>query len=273
MQVSFWSNYHGQTATTSNMIALSLMSALDYRIKLLMTQSHFNKSSLDYYILTKKYLRSELTELSDSGIDALSRFIKFNKVTNEDFANYTISLLKNKLDLLIGTRGTSWEMYINEFASVMDRILSSANKYYDLVYVDTNSGKNDISDGVIKKSDLLVVNLCQNSIVLDDFFERSIKELNNKNVVYMLGNYNPDSRLNIKNIKYRYGFKQEFGVIPYNVEFNDALSEGKVIDFFIKNRQVKKDDPNFYFINETRKSVEILLDKLGIDLNTKKLGD
>ncbi|MFZ5988345.1 MAG: hypothetical protein ACOYWZ_14630 [Bacillota bacterium] len=271
MQIAFWSNVHGQTATTSNMVAVALMTALEYRLKVLITHNHFDKSTLESSLMDRRYLRNELTELSDSGIDALSRFIKFNKVDKESIVNYTTTLLRNKLDLLTGTTNTNRELYMNDLNDVIDLILSSAQEFYDLILIDVSSGRNELSSKILEHSQMIVVNLNQNINVLDEFFEE-YKDIADK-CVFLLGRYDNDSRLNVNNIKRRYSIKKNIAVIPYNIEFSDACSEGKAIDFFMKNLRVKKDDGNYYFIEEVRNAVKMLLTGAGIDINLKKLGD
>lgn len=271
MQVSFWSNVHGQTATTLNMVAAAVMAALEYRLKILVTHNHFDKSGLETSLMDRKYLKAELTELSDSGIDALSRFIKFNKVDRENISNYSTTLIKNKLDLLMGTTNTSRELYMNDLNDVIDLILSSAQEYYDLILIDVSSGKNDLSNKILEHSNLVVVNLNQNISVLDDFFEAYGTFLDK--CVFLIGRYDSDSRFNLKNIRRRYNIKRDMAVIPYNIEFSDACSEGRVIDFFMKNLNVKKHDYNYVFIQEVRNAVKMLLTNAGIDINLKKLGD
>lgn len=271
MQIAFWSNVHGQTATTCNMVATALIAALEYRLKILVTHNHFEKSGLETSLIDRKYLKTELTELSDTGIDALSRFIKFNKVDKENIVNYTTTLIRNKLDLLMGTTNTSRELYMNDLNDVIDLILSSAQEYYDLILIDVSSGKNELSSKILEHSKLIVVNLNQNIAVLDDFFENYGSNIDK--CVFLIGRYDSDSRLNLKNIKRRYNIKREMSVIPYNVEFSDACSEGRVIDFFTKNIGAKKNDNNYYFMQETRNALESLLSNAGIDTNLKRLGD
>lgn len=269
MQVAFWSHYHGQTATTSNMVAMTMMMALEERFSMLLTQSHFNKNNLDNTMLTKNFLHSELTDLSDTGVDALSRFIKSNKISPQEFANYTTTVLKNKVDLLEGTKLKNWDIYQKEFRAVMQTIFESANKYYDFIFVDVAAGIDEISTSILEDSDLVIVNLCQNTMVLEDYFHYYQERFNN--VLYLIGNYNPNSKLNVRNIKRMYGIKESIGVIPYNIEFSDACSDGKVVDYFIRNLGAHKLDENYLLLHETRQAIKQLLTMLGLSSAPKEM--
>ncbi|MCX7920454.1 MAG: hypothetical protein N3B21_00305 [Clostridia bacterium] len=271
MRIAFWSNVHGQTATTSNMVAVALMTALEYRLKVLITHNHFEKSTVETSLVDRKYVKYELMDLANSGIDALARFIKSNKLDKENISNYTTTLLKNKLDLLMGTSKTNKELYVNDLNNVIDLILESAKEFYDIVFIDVSSGNNELSSKILQHSEIIVVNLNQNINVLDDFFDNH-KDMVDKSV-FLIGKYNADSRINKKNIMRRYGIKKNIAVIPYNIEFSDACSEGRAIDLFMRNLAVKKDDLNYMFIEEVRNAVKLILSHAGIDITLKKLGD
>lgn len=267
MRVAFWSNEQGLSGTTSNTLAIALMIALNYRYKVLLTHAHFNKNTLEYSLLPKNYLRSELMDLSDHGIDALSRFIRFNKVQEEDFENYTTSLLRHRLDLLLGTKVTNRKIYDEEFAKVMKLILDSANNYYDLIFIDLPAGKSSINDMILSSSDMVIVNLNQSLFALDNYFDSPLKQDNH---LYLLGRYNKESRFNQSNIKRRYELKKNLNSILYNIEFADACSDGKAIDFFLKNLDCKKVDNNYIFMQNVLKAADDMLLELGLDLQYKK---
>lgn len=270
MQIAFWSNYH-QMGTTYDAIAVAVMTALEYRMKILITHNHFEKSALESSFLDRSYIRSELTDLSDTGLDALSKFIKYNKIDKENISSFTTTLIKNKLGLLMGTTNTNKELYIKDLNEVIDMILTSAKIYYDMIFVDVSSGTNELSSKILEHSDLIVVNLNQNYNVLEDFFTNFI-HLKEK-CLFLLGRYDKNSRFNMKAIQRKYSIKGKTAVIPYNIEFADACSEGKVIDFFLRNIKADKEDQNYYFIEEARKTVELILDKLNVNILLKKLGD
>lgn len=271
MRIAFWSNVHGQSATTSNMVAIALMTALEYRLKVLVTHNHFERSTLESSLLEDKYLKNDLMELSDNGIDALARFIRSNKLDKDNIVNYTTSLLKKKLDLLMGTTNTNKELYMKDINNVIDQILKLAEEFYNVVFIDVSSGKNELSNKILKNSDLIVVNLNQNASVLNDFFQMNKDNL--EKCIFLIGRYDNNSRINKKNIMRKYNIKKNIAVIPYNIEFSDACSEGRGIDFFLKNMSVKKDDLNYYFIDEVRNAVKLILTHSGIDIIAKKMGD
>lgn len=271
MQVAFWSNYH-QTGTTYGTAAVATVTALEYRLKTLVTHNHFRKSGLETTFLDRSYLRSTLTDFSDAGIDALSRFIKFNKVDKDNISNYTTTLLKKRLDLLIGTTSTNETLYYKDFNDAIDTILLSAQEYYDLIFIDVASGDNELASKLFEHSDLIVVNLSQNYNVLEDYFKNHSDKIGKS--VFLIGRYDRSSRYNVKMLRRKYRLRDhDIATIPYNIEFADCCSEGRIVDFFMKNLKAGKDDVNFFFIQEVRKTAELILKKLEIDTALKKSGD
>lgn len=261
MQVSFWSNYH-QLGTTSNMVAIALFIALKYRLRILIAHNHFDRSTLESSFMDKSYIKHSLMDFSDTGIDALSRFIKFNKIGKDEISSYTTTILKNRLDLLIGTTITNKDIYQNSLKESIQLILQSAALYYDLVLIDTASGNNEVSKKIIDNSNLVVVNLSQNPNTIDNFLS-NYSHYKEKALV-LLGKYDANSRFNIKRIKRRYNLNH-IHAIPYNIEFADACIESRAVDFFIKNLESDKNDIHNNFITGVEQAAQVILNILGID--------
>lgn len=250
------------------MAAVAVLTALEYRLHSLMAHTHFDRSSLEAAFIEKRYMRRELTDLSDTGIDALSRFIRFNRVDKDVIAGFSTTILKNRLDLLLGTRNTNREIYVSSLKNVIGTILQSASDYYDLVLVDTAPGNNEISAKILEQSDLIVVCLSQNIHILEDFLEGST-EYRDKMMI-LLGKYDADSRFNLKAIRKKAGSAQVLA-IPYDISFADACAESRVVDFFMKNLTAERDDPHYPFIQGVRETAEAILTRLGMETTQKKI--
>ena len=121
---------------------------------------------------------------------------------------------------------------------------------------------------------MVVVNFSQNIGVIDSFFKEKIKELSGKNVFYLFGSYLPDSRYSLKNLRLRYKElnKRNTGVIPLSVGFMDAISEGRIPDFFEENLESEQGDANYMFIREVIATTDRLcnlLDEINLMNNGK----
>lgn len=271
MLITFWSSAHGQAATTTNIVAVSLMTALEYRFKILLTHNHFQGRTLEASVFDKRYLSSQKNDPSSIGLDGLSRYIKFNKIDKENFSNFTTTLLKNRLDILFGTNKTNEELFNNELRDVIGVILSSAKNYYDLIFFDLPSDESHLSKPIIEASDCIVINLNQNLHLLEGFFESFQNSL--EKCFFIIGMYDKESRYNLKVLKRKYKSLKDAVVIPYSRQMADACNEGKAVDFLLRNLEATKDDINYNFIKELRNTTRQLLSSTGIDIHLKKLGD
>jgi hypothetical protein len=267
MQVTLWSPVHGQTATTANTVAISVMTALIYNIKTMITHTHFNKNTLEATLLDKSFLKSDLVDLTDTGMDAITRNFKLSRTDPDMIKNYTTTILKNRLDILIGTQTPNRDIYMQGMEENIQKIIEAVEKSYQLAFVDLSSGISALSQKLMDKSDLIIINLCQNLHILDDFFKNDvlIKYFAGKNCFYVISRYDVNSRLNLKAIKKRYGIKRNLFSIPYCSEFSDALGFGKTVEFLMKEISCEAEDVNYRFIEDLNLLVQRIVGDLGLD--------
>jgi len=284
VHIVFWSNVHGQTGVTSNLTAISIFMALNYRFRILLMHNEFNNSSLDESLMSQYELDSKDDSMFDIGIDALARFSKYNKLNKESIESYTTALIKGKLDLLIGTSMKNREAFYKVFNEVNENIFYNLNKYYDFVFSDATAGDN-YSMKLLEEADLIVVNLNQNIRIIKRFFDSEIYLKYADKCFYIIGFYNEDSRFNRYNLVRKFPFEKKnitskisgksnnVGVVPYNINFSDSENSGRSIEYFLKNLNIQKKSINYSFFYEIEKNVETILKKLGIDIDINKLGE
>ena len=95
-----------------------------------------------------------------------------------------------------------------------------------------------------------MMNLVQRLETLNNFIR--LREANDfykkKNVMLALGRYDRFSKYNNKNITRYMKERKELSVVPYNTLFFEACSEGTIIDFFLRLRNIVDDtDKNVTF--------------------------
>lgn len=246
MKFASWSPVHGKPGTTSNTLALVLYLTMKYKMHNMISQTNFYMNNLEIPLIGSKPVENNYFD--DTGIDSLVRSIKSAPLDKETFYNASVSLLNDKLNLLSGTTQCNQEIYEYDMEIVINNIFRSAEQFYDLVFIDTNSGNNNLARKVIEKADLVIVNLSQNKKIIDDYFRDY--NFNSNNIFYIIGNYDRRSKNNIKNLRknYKEMNSNNSAIIPYCTEFLDAFSDGSLIDFMKKNLEANKDDKNGYFI-------------------------
>lgn len=273
MKIAFWSPVHGQSGTTSNILATAMIAGMIEKTKIILTQTHFNFNNLEAPLVGSNSNNASSCEFfRDVGIDALIRNFKSSELNPEIINNCCISLSNTNVVLLPGTVKSNRESFEYEMDRVFLNLLRTVEKFTDLVFVDLNSGSNPLSLKIIADCDLTVVNLSQNMAFMDIYFSGDNSFLTNK-VFYLLGNYDSRSRYNISNIRRRYRKYMKAsnsGYIPYSTNFLDAQSDGRVISFFKENLFCGSEDENYDFILQTEKVCDKILKMTGIRINTEE---
>lgn len=264
--VTFWSNGKEETAKTLSIVAIATNMAIEHNYKILLLSTNYNDDTLESCFWEKQKPKKSLIDLAppgaivelDNGIEGLSKAIKSNKATPELISNYTKIVFKDRLDVLLSIKSSSYDEY-QRLRDVYPEILKAANQYYDLIFVDVNKGlDNEFIRGILKTSDLVITNLTQRIKIIDNFMEIREKEkmfLKSNNMI-LLGRYDKFSKYTAKNIARYIGVKDEINVIPYSTLFFEACNEGKVADFFLRFRTIDESDRNATFIREVRKVTE-----------------
>ncbi len=246
MKIAFWSNSSGQ-GVTANMVCTSVLSAIYTDSDVVMFENHFSIRNLitsfnhfkipDLVYETQNYIcnlgLNKLIEIGDEYTFGRDVMVK----------NIAMEILKSKLYYL-PTNSINCDLLEYRLKKNMDSVLEVLEQYFDYVNIDV-SGKSESGRMILDRADMVVVNLSQNSQVLDQFFS-NYSNLRKKSFI-ILGNYDADSILNLDTIKRSYGIKDDLiGVIPYNRRFADALSQGNAVDF-LRNE-------NSEFINECKRT-------------------
>ena len=180
MKIAFWSPFHG-TGATANMLALSVAISELSNLKVLVTQTHYNMNNLEKPLLGD--VEDKESFFRDTGLDAIMRFFKSGNLTEEQVNNCSIKVSKN-LYLLAGTRASSRESYENKVVQDMvTHIITLVENFYDIVFVDTNSGNNEQSLKVISECDMVIVTVRQGGDALEEALKTSV--LKDKKVFYL----------------------------------------------------------------------------------------
>lgn len=262
--VSFWSTVEStQTATTSTIAAVACAMASKKNYKILLVQTHYQNMDLETSFFNMDKLGSKGTlDIADTGVDALDRLLRSNKLTPENIANYAKPILKGKLEILYGSFKNDRDSY-ERVLETMPMLVEQASRFYDLVLVDLSRGYNSTEiNQILQQSDLIVLTMSQKMQVLKKIFKdiEGLKVLQEKPLIPVIGKYDRFSKYTNKNIARNFGYKKPIYTIPYNTQFFDSCNEGKALNFFIEN--INADvamDRNGYFISETARLSEAIL--------------
>ncbi len=261
--ITFWSEGKEETAKTLSLSAIATFMAIEHNCKILVLSTNFNDTTLEAcFWETGKIQEEKMTGLSN-GIEGLAKAIMSNKASPEVITNYTKIVFKNRLEVLPGIKSENYDEY-QKLKEVYPEIIKTANRYYDLVFVDVKKGKDDrLTQDILDISDLVVVNITQRLKLIDGYMRLKQENVLFKkpNTMLLVGRYDKFSKYSSKNIARYIGEKEVF-TVPYSTLFFEAANEGNVADFFLRFRKIDENDRNAIFINEIRKVSGKILYKL-----------
>lgn len=271
--ITFKSNEIKETGQTLSMAAVATQLAIEHNYKVLIVSTSFKEQTLENCFWDLDRLNTPTvggmvakpTVGIASGIEGLIKVLVSNRTSPEIVKNYSKIVLRDRLDVLLSPSSTEYKDYAAITPSYPE-ILQLANRYYDIILVDlSNRMPEQDSENILQMSDVIVMNLTQRLKSIDDFVE--LREKNEfykkKNVMLLIGRYDTFSKYNIKNITRYLKEKQSVKAVPYNTLFFEACSEGKIVDFFLKIKNVTdENDRNFIFLKETSKIGNDIIYKL-----------
>lgn len=257
--ITFKSNEVKETGQTLSTVAVATQMAIDHNYKILLVSTAFNDKTLEecFWNVNKAQGLADMMGQTakvgiESGVEGLMRVMASNKTSPEIVKNYSKIILKDRLDILPSPVVTEYKDYENITASYVE-ILQLANRYYDIVLVDLNKRvPEQDAENILQISDVVVVNLTQKLQSIDHFVEVREQEefYRKKHIMLLIGRYDSFSKYNVKNITRYMREKKEVNVIPYNTLYFEACSEAKVIDFFLRLKNLDEADRNYVFTKE-----------------------
>ncbi len=149
--------------------------------------------------------------------------------------------------------------------SAYKEIINIAKRYYDLIFVDLNSGlKDKATKEILQTSDIIIFNV-----------EQKLKEIENitktredsdiltpKKTMLLMNKYDRESKYTAKNVSRELGEKKLILTVPYTILYSEAIQEGTTAEFFIGLRSKNFDDTldnTVFFTNELKRANEAII--------------
>ena len=265
--VTFWNNEKEQTGKTLSIVAIATHMAIEHNYKILVISTGHKDRTLDRCFWEEKKIKKNLglfgpnanTAMED-GIVGLETLMKSNRVSPEQITNYTKIIFKERLEILPSFKGEKLEY--DELKTNYPDLITLANRYYDLVFVDLDEELGeDISNQILEKSDIIMATLSQRLSSINNFMKirEEMPVFNARKTLILIGRYDKYSKYTIKNITRYMGEKNKVSTIPYNTLFFEAAEEAKVPDLFLRLRKVDEEDRNALFVSEVRRVADNIM--------------
>ncbi|WP_310603866.1 hypothetical protein [Anaerosporobacter sp.] len=261
MLIAFYSDIRGNAGTTSNLCCLAAYYAIRKKQKILLWENHRNWNRIEDNFTPRTRLSLLCESITPYHMNA----------SKELFCRLQS---KEKLELVWQVEELAEELYTDtlyylpnrqienallekELMKILPQFITLCRESEELVFVDLQDMNKASTQYILEKADLVMLNLMQH---MNPFGKKELrKHISISNVRYLIGNYQPNSKINIKNIARKYKIpSMDIATIPYNILCKEAMSEGRVIDFISANIECKQGDYNYPFMYALEQAAKML---------------
>ena len=266
--ITFLNNEQKETGQTLSSIAIATMYGIEHNLNILLVTTDFNDETVDSSYFSKRknvmsFLGTNPKMQNDfsNGAEGLIRMFAANRASTEIIKSYTKPILHDRLDILVPPKTTDIKQF-KELTKFYPSIIETASKVYDIVMVDLSKDvRQDAYDRILEISNIMILMLRQNQKSIEDFLQLKMTNefYNKKDVILGVGKYDSNSTYTIKNIGRYLREKQIPLTFPYNINFSDSCSKGKVIDYFLSTNSLTfKEGIEGIFYDELRRDINII---------------
>lgn len=264
--ITFWNDSREQTGQTLTTIAVATRMAIERNIKILLISTSVNDPTINKCYWSQQNVKASglfntrvntTSVMSENGIDGLFKLIASNKLTPSIITDYTKVVFKGRLEVITGLTGSkdrSQEENLQELKRITEsyvELIKIANQYYDMVIVDLDKRLDaKLKKDILELSNVNVLVLSQKMESLNRYNElkKQNDEFTNFKCIPVVGKYIKNYKYNSKNIARYLQEKKELDVLPLNLLYMEATEEAKVVDLFLRLKNIKdKTDENYIF--------------------------
>lgn len=257
--VVFWSPWSGRAGVTASICAVAAaLSTGENALRTALTHTRECDAELEGRLDTRMEERRE-TLYEKAGLSALVLNFKQEELTKETVERCGILLPGSRLSLFPGRSDREWSIETEEILFTL--FSEKLRNLYDMTLVDASPGSQTFSLRLLEAADVTVVVMPQHPYAWKIFKEKYSMTVERKNVLFLLGNYLEKAeygeRLFLKTVGKGMD-RERLAVIPKNEEYLDAMADGRVIEFFLKNERAGRKEKNAAFMEQTEHAAKKL---------------
>ena len=271
--ITFWNNGRDQVGKTLSIVAIATYMAIEHNYKILVVSTSYKDKTLNNCYWEKNEIKKKnfgifgpnTNTYMGNGFEGLAPIMKSNKLAPEIITNYTKVIFKDRLEVLKSYEDGDEDEY-KETANLFADIITQANRFYDLVFVDLDNsiGEENVNT-ILNRSTIIMATLSQRMTVIDDFLKLQEENdlFSSPKVLVLIGRYDRYSKYTLKNITRYMKEKNKISTVPYNTLFFEACEEAAVPDLFLRFRKIKdQEDRNYLFMSEIKRCSENIIYRL-----------
>lgn len=275
MIITVQGTHKGNNGAVGVVSALSALTVANRQKKTLVLQLINKTDNNVQNILTGAKIKNETLNAEmniddiENGIDALMIHSAGGKITPDIFTQCTKNLVKsvtdNMYDLAYSSDKTDFEAEFLLRKDSFKNFFKNASDVYDIIYVLLPSKDKVLCNEVMEYADANVVCVRQKNA---ETYNKGKKDF------FIVTDFEDTSVYNVKTMKKFYGVKTIHGLM-HNVAYKDAVSQGNLLNFLMKNTKNTKADSNYYFSHYINVIIDDILgkEKIEEDVDIEKMAD
>lgn len=260
LNIAFWSEEDG-CGTTSSMAAVASVCSDAWKFKTILLQSRNQDGDLCKKLGSPMHadaVREESLQSLRGGLDFLLWQEKNSKLNRRMLQDSLMTVVKGRMYYL--PQGTENQPLKNtqELKKLMWQIICRTGKIADMTFIDCGSGSNALSEHLLERADVVVVNLPQERQGLDAYFKK--RHAFRGKVIYLVNQYQHESACSKRTLNRLYRLEEEeLGVILHNSFFRHAGDKGKIERFVRRNIRCSIADDRFCFMQELVRTAYLIV--------------
>lgn len=275
MKIAFWSNLRGQGGVTTNLACMAAMSAIAGADKCILLENHYNLNSLGNILMAPEkvaFLKEKGQYYNKYGIEYILKRLYTGESGEALIRKASIPLLYSSILYLPQSYIVNREVFNYEFDLVRDELFRCLESVSEMIFIDTEPNGNISSNSILEEADLIVVNLPQKPALWKEFMEQYSSIL--KKCVFLVGKYQPDIKFDLIRIRDEFHIaRNQIGTVPLNLELQEAMKEGRILQFLNRNYVKPSDAENEFLMRELKRSAGMLRENLFKSSRTKQKRD
>lgn len=264
MKIAFWSSVRSEAGVTANIACMAAMIAMHGSGKSILLENHYNLRNIGDLVLPPERiecLQEQGHYYHKYGLEHLLKELHSGRQNPEVVHQTAIPLLFQDLFYLPQSYIVNRDVFNYEFELVRESLFQCLEEFSDFLFVDTETNRNLSSTRILSEADIVVVNLRQDPVMLTEFFDNYSMLL--EKAVFLIGKYQQEHTWNLRRICHRYHIPRErIGVIPYNMELEEAMRQGRLLQFLNRNSEGKIGKENAYLMRQLKHAAGMLLSRI-----------
>ncbi len=281
MKIAFWSE-ESNAGTTFNLAVTACAAVFMHPISLAVVSGGYHDEKLE-----KKFFRTVGGLPTRAGVGAaydqrfvfaaeeqeffLTRGVEYllQKEQREDLTEMAVKsnmrqIVRNRMYFLPSSPKSEQEWWHQDSLFVrMDRIMDALESYFDVVFVDCGSRRDDYAQKIVREADVCVWNMDQESQNIGAYYQSSTRFQGE--IFFLLANYFADALYNRENLQRVYRMEESrLGAIPYNPRLQAESRMGRTHKGVKRCIDQGETGSDAEFTRELARSTNLILKLVGV---------